>query len=833
MNTRRLLAVAAVGATVALVGTGITAPAGAVQTAQSSVVSATPASWTPNVLNGKVEAIAQVGNQIVIGGTFTSVQSPAPGSPVLTRNRVAAFDATTGAISTTFAPSMNGEVTAVIPSGDGTSVFVGGKFTSIGGTAVSKVARLTVATGARVTGFAVPTVGGGSIRDMRLVRNQLVVTGDFTKIGTVVRGQMASLNPVTGALTGFLAHTFAGPLNGGKLTVNKIDATPNGNRILGLGNFQTVDGQPRSLLFLLDTSGATSVLSTWSTSFYAPGCAAVFDTYMRDLDISPDGTYAVVTDTGAYGGPDSPCDTQVRWNLTNDNPDQQPVWKNVTGGDTTYAVAVTGTAVYVGGHFRWANNPYAGDAQGPGGVPREGIAALDPTNGLPLSWNPGRARGVGVFDMLATTTGLWIGDDTTRIGGQQHARLAFFPLAGGISLPRNTTGTLPEDVFLLGSPTTSSDPSVLYRVNAGGPALQSVDDGPDWAGDQSDPSPYRNSGSNAAGWSPSATSDGTIPATTLDRAPMALFDSERWDPADDTEMQWSFPVPAGTHVTVRLYLANRYSGTSAPGQRVFSIQLDGSTVAANVDLSANPGTDVGTMKAFSTTSDGSVDVTFLHQVENPLVNGIEIIDNDVTPGTGGLGSADLARRVHFDGTNPPTNPATLPLTTPWSQDRGSFLVDGTLYSGWNDGTFRAQSFNGSTFGTQTSIPLYGSTFVADIPNITGMAYTNGRIYYTLFGDDTLYWRAFTPQSRVVGAVRNSVDGDVAAMQPSRVAGLFASGSTLYFADRADGHLYSVQLAGTGGATLSPGAVVGPAQPVDASIDWRARGSVVWNGTTAP
>ena len=145
----------------------------------------------------------------------------------------------------------------------------------------------------------------------------------------VARGQLASLNPATGALTGFLAHTFAGPLNGGMLTVNKIDATPNGNRILALGNFQTVDGQPRSCSSCSTPAAPRRCCRRGRPTFYAPGCAAVFDTYMRDLDISPDGTYVVVTDTGAYGGPDSPCDTQIRWDLTNDNPDQQPVWRNV------------------------------------------------------------------------------------------------------------------------------------------------------------------------------------------------------------------------------------------------------------------------------------------------------------------------------------------------------------------------------------------------------------------------------------------------------------------------------------------------------------------------
>ncbi|MFZ0324089.1 MAG: malectin domain-containing carbohydrate-binding protein [Actinomycetes bacterium] len=810
-------AFAAFAATAGMMGLG---PAGA-SVAQPTLVNTNPADFTPNVTDGKVLAIAQVGNTIVLGGTFSSVTS-ANGATTYTRSRLVAFDATTGAVSTTFKPAPNGSVEALAPSADGKSLYVGGTFTSVDGAAgTSRLVRLDVSNGTRVAGFTTPTING-PIRDMKRFDSTLYISGGFSTVGGQPRGRMASLDALTGARTDKLNVAFTGVNNGGTTTVNKFDVSPDGSRIVAIGNFNAVNTQPRSQIAMIDTSGTSATLSSWSTDIYPNYCASVFNTYMRDLDFSPDGAYFIVSTTGAYGGADSYCDTITRWETANNGGGQLPSWTDHTGGDTTYAVAATGTAVYIGGHMRWVNNPYAGDAAGPGAVPRQGIAALDPSNGLPFSWNPTRSRGVGVFDFLATSQGLWLGSDTNKIGGETHAKIALMPLAGGKTIPAVTIPNLPGTVLQLGRYGGSTDPSVLFRVNAGGPELESVDDGPNWAADNAGDSPYRNSGSNwVEAWNQSVTRDSSVPNTDTDRAPMALFDSERWDPGSQgdnaaDEMQWNFPVTSGTPLTVRLYFANQCGCTASVGARVFDVAIDGSTKLSNFDMVALKGDRVGFVQSFNVTADGNgLDIGFTHIVENPLVNGIEIIDRSVTPPTTIDPALSQVRRTPLSALEVPGATTTAAGSETFHNARGAFVVNNTLYTPWLDGTLRARTITGSTIGTSVrTVNLYNGTFTNDAPSITGIVYDPGtsRIYYTMSGQNQLFWRWFTPESEVVGARRYDVDSG--ALNASQVGGMFLSGGSLYYALRSDGDLYRVGFnAGvSGSATL-----------VDSSRDWTAQG----------
>jgi PKD repeat protein len=144
-----------------------------------------------------------------------------------------------------------------------------------------------------------------------------------------------------------------------------------------------------------------------------------------------------------------------------------------------------------------------------------------------------------------------------------------------------------------------------------------------------------------------------------------------------------------------------------------------------------------------------------------------------------------------------------------------------------------RSFDGQAFGPVSEVDLYyGSadgrnTFVSDLPKVSGMFFdkVHGRLYYTMRGDSRLLWRGFSPQSDVVGPMPFAAPGDVGALDPGSVQGMFLSGDRLYFADGAEGKLWSVGFA--------DGGVVGPKVLVDESMDWRARGAFAWNGTPAP
>ena len=824
-------------------------------------MSTTPSAATPGLKDGTVHDVVQVGSTVVVGGSFTAVTSnerePLPADEVA-QPWVMAFDATTGALSRSFAPRLDGAVKVVRPGPEDT-VYVGGDLKHADGVRVDGLVRLRLSDGQQVPGFAAP-LRNGVVNALEVVGSRLFVGGTFTTfLGTRARVGLATLDAGTGALDPYLDSTVAVNHNWtpasdptwarAQVGVVDLDVSPDGTKLVAIGNFAQVDAVTTGVdqIAMWDLGSSAASLRNWRTTRFADACnAKAYDSWVRDVDFAPDGSYFAVVTVGGYLVTGL-CDTATRWNTADTGPAVAPAWVASTGGDSLLSVAVTGAAVYVGGHQRWLNNGQLRDRAGGGAVPRPGLAALDPLTGLPLAWNPGRhPRGAGTAALHATPQGLWTGSDTETIGTGDtrttRRRLAFFPVTD--AAPRDTSvPSLPGGVYLGPPVPAPSTSAVLHRVNAGGPALLATDGGPEWAEDQGVTSTYRpvdsttSVGPGARFTMPVPRLHASVPAASTPSAVFADHRSDSGRKGDGREMQWRFPVPVGKAVTVRLYFATRSSTFAVAGKRVFDIVVDGRLVADDFDIFRYAGDQTGSMRSFTVTSDGSVDVRLDHEVGSPIIDALEVVAAGST--VAGLPYGELSART-FDGRTPGAAPVPTTSGVDANGVRGAVMIGGRLFYGKNNGRLYRRTLAGGTWsastrvdphddpvwstvatGSKTStgadIPYRGtrSTFFDDLTNITSLHYEPraSRLYYTMHKESQMYSRAFSPDSGVVHTDRQVVPGTVV---PTDLVGAFVDAGSFYYARSGSNVLHRAAF-GWSGPLGTPTTI--PAPP---GGDWRSR-----------
>ncbi len=181
-------------------------------------------------------------------------------------------------------------------------------------------------------------------------------------------------------------------------------------------------------------------------------------------------------------------------------------------------------------------------------------------------------------------------------------------------------------------------------------------------------------------------------------------------------------------------------------------------------------------------------------------------------------------------------------TLDWNAVRGMFAVDNTVFYGLSDGSFHRRSFDGRVFGPDQIIDPYNDAFWSDkstgkpaqtyrglvpgyyaqLASVTSAFYAHGRLYYTLSGRSTMFFRNFNVESGIISGTEQVVaDG----LDWSGVSGAFATSNELYFANAADGALRKYPWTGSQ-ATGSP--VV-----VDTSASWAGRSLFLRTGLLSP
>ena len=791
----------------------------------------------PKVLDGAVWAFAELGNKMVVGGDFTQVTSRGS-DVVLSRPNIFVFDESTGQVSTTVVPNLNGKVETLQPGPLPNTVFAAGAFTQLNGTGASHLALIDITTGNAVPGFKAAATDG-KVNDLRLVGNRLFAGGFFTTVGGVSHNGLAAYDATTGKVDPFMGvqlaehHNNTGTGAQGAIGRQSWTSPPT---VHSLWSSET-SARPTCCRATRSCSSASTgasaaVRTDWRTHRYEPYCSkGAFDSYMRGVDFSPDGTFFVIATTG---GPNAGtlCDTASRWETSRH--------RRRRGADLGQRHrrrhALVGRDHRAGGLHRRAQPLAEQPLRARQRRRRRRSAAGDrrarPAHRHPagLEPRPQPARRVRLRAVRHARPGSgWATTPTTSAtSSTTAAKMGFFPLDDGYRLAGDKAPVLPGTAYL-GAAQVATSGRWLYRINAGGSLVPTQNSGPDWAADPSNSS-LHSGGTTSATYPPSATLSPSVPAGT----PTALFDSERSDnKSNGPDMDWLLPVTAGTPLEVHLFFANRCSCSSTVGARRFSVSIDNVTKLSNYDIVADVGNNVGTMKSYPITSDGVVNINFDAVTTNnlPLVNAIEVVRTDVpdVPPT----PPDEVPAVGFDGTAAtplPVNQWPASGGVAWRNARGAFWLDGTLYNGWADGTMTARSFDGTTFGTPRVLNPWAdpqwlgqstgsggvydgkaSGLAAELTNVTGMFYLDGRLYYTLNGTSTLFWRWFSPDSGIVGAVRFSAP---AGFNFANIRGMFYSGNAIYAALSTNGQL--VRIGFTGGTPAATSTNVGT------GVDWRSR-----------
>ena len=190
-----------------------------------------------NGVNGGVYALAVVGNEVFVGGGFTSAGG-------VSANYVARFNTQTNTWSSL--GSSNGVSGGIVPAVTalavvGDEVFVGGWFTSAGGVSANYVARFNTQTNTWSSlGTGSSNGVSGSVAALAVVGNEVYVGGSFTEAGGVSANFVARFNTLTNTWSSLGMFSSNGVSGGDFPAVRALAVT--GSEVYVGGTFTSAGG---------------------------------------------------------------------------------------------------------------------------------------------------------------------------------------------------------------------------------------------------------------------------------------------------------------------------------------------------------------------------------------------------------------------------------------------------------------------------------------------------------------------------------------------------------------------------------------------------------------
>ena len=189
----------------------------------------------------EVQAFAQIGGVMYVGGNFTTVRNQS-GSRSVPQSYLAAFDASSGEWISDFRPRLDGQVRALVALPDG-RLAVGGEFAQVDGQAHRGLVVMDVATGAPDPSWSTQVenrLSGGtvSVRALDVSKGQLYLGGAFSH---VVQGPREWYNRNAGRIriSDGLGGAWNPDLNG---AVADLDVDDAGSRVYYAGYMTAAGG---------------------------------------------------------------------------------------------------------------------------------------------------------------------------------------------------------------------------------------------------------------------------------------------------------------------------------------------------------------------------------------------------------------------------------------------------------------------------------------------------------------------------------------------------------------------------------------------------------------
>ncbi len=445
---------------VSMLGLSGTLAAGG-STQPTGPVSAFPANGTPFLTKTSttkiIRQLAQCGPTMYAVGLFSQISW---NGTVYTRNNIFSFSATKPYTMTTWNPNVNGEVNSIAFNSGCTDAYIGGQFTSVGGTKVSNIAEISLSTGAVNSAFG--TDANNVVNTLAMTATgHLLAGGKFTSVNGGANKYFASLNQNTGADDGFLKLHIFGHYHYCNSTqcstpfptqIYNQQISHGGTLDLAEGVFGSVSGQRRKQIFMINLATDPATLTGWTSPEFdgsdgnLPGgypyeCWFKEPFYIRSAAWSPNDQTIYLANTGfhPYNLPTNVarsglCDSLSAWPATQTS--VLHTWINYTGCYSLYSVAADDGGVYAAGHPKYSGNPRGCKFEGAGATVDPGMEGVSPATGTVLLNSSGAAKytmsRANGDDMLITDAGLWIAS-TNRFGSNfcikstNHAGICLLP----------------------------------------------------------------------------------------------------------------------------------------------------------------------------------------------------------------------------------------------------------------------------------------------------------------------------------------------------------------------------------------------------------------------